>query len=53
MAFNAAFFMLKLLKKIAVMGVEKEFHLTKNAGLQCRELNRYIDMLPCALNGHF
>ncbi|VDK38045.1 unnamed protein product [Taenia asiatica] len=35
-----------LLKKIAVMGVEKEFHLTKNAGLQCRELNRYIDMLP-------
>ncbi|KAL5110442.1 Receptor-type tyrosine-protein phosphatase delta [Taenia crassiceps] len=35
-----------LLKEIAVMGVEKEFHLTKNAGLQCRELNRYIDMLP-------
>uniref|UniRef100_A0A915ETC3 Protein-tyrosine-phosphatase n=1 Tax=Echinococcus canadensis TaxID=519352 RepID=A0A915ETC3_9CEST len=35
-----------LLKKIAVTGVENEFHLTKNAGLQRRELNRYIDMLP-------
>ncbi|VDM30971.1 unnamed protein product, partial [Hydatigera taeniaeformis] len=39
-------FTLKLLKKVAVMGVEKEFHLTKNAGLHCKELNRYIDMLP-------
>uniref|UniRef100_A0A158QG19 Protein-tyrosine-phosphatase n=1 Tax=Hymenolepis diminuta TaxID=6216 RepID=A0A158QG19_HYMDI len=35
-----------LLRQISLNGLEKEFRLTRKAGVICKERNRYVDMLP-------